>query len=491
MKHSIAISLETGAKLLLGFVTTLWLTGSLAAGLAGTKPEHHTLAGEKGAQGLMEFPEPPKLPSERETDWLLKLSEAWRAHPATCSRVDTIRGGHQVEIAIHCVGKPSQRPLLVFVHGILADYRTWRLVAGQLADDYEIWLVDLPGCGDSDAPDPGSTEADGYSASAMAERILQALEKSLAMRPDLAQRRIILVGHSLGGMTCLRMLSDPNLRLRHGALHSQIDGAVLMSTCNFEVNSVPAFFVPLLGLTGFKVSAAKFLGLFEPAVRDLVQRRFFVPECATAEQAELFAHMLADRHHRRATQAMLLQTVPFDPRSERPRWPAMCRMAQDCATITNRVLVVWGEWDEALPSSMGHALKDTIPGAKLVVIPGRGHSLTVEEPIRCAALVREFADVKEPGTLEQPPVLKLSLSSGSPVGSLSQRNGPRTVPVRSMHPSPGAWDNIVAPYCFVCAANRDGSRSGNTAKIRPAESNARLLPWKKALASPQSIVVEY
>ncbi len=418
MKYVIGNPLRRGAKLILAMLSTWWLSGLPTAVTAAVQPQPYVLAGAKGAQALTAFPEPPKLPPERATPWLFELDEAWRAHPVSCCHVNTVRQGHQLSIAVHCLGKASQRPLLVFVHGILADYRTWHLVAGQLAEDYEIWLVDLPGCGDSDAPDPRSIEEDGYSASAMAERVLQALEQRLGTSPGQEQRRIILVGHSMGGMTCLRMLSDPDVRRRHASLLGQIEGAVLMSTCNFEVNSVPAFFLPLLNLTGFKVSAAKILGLFDPAVRELVQRRFFIPECATAEQAELFSHMLADGRHRRATQAMLVQTVPFDQKSGRPVWEVMNRMAEDCTTITQRVLVVWGQWDEALPSSMGNSLKDTILGAKLVVIPRRGHSLTVEEPVGCAALIRHFASGKEQRNSNHLPVFNVSPPSGDPVQSL-------------------------------------------------------------------------
>ena len=52
---------------------------------------------------------------------------------------------------------------------------------------------------------------------------------------------------------------------------------------------------------------------------------------------------------------------------------------------------MWGEWDEALSSSMGHELKDEIPGATLIEIPERGHSLPMEEPGLCAGLIPRCA----------------------------------------------------------------------------------------------------
>lgn len=371
---------------------------------------------ERGAQGLMEFPKPKLLPSERDAEWLRTLNDAWQGCGKTTYRINTRRAGHDLRVAVHCLTPHREGPLLLFVHGILTDHSTWRYIAGPLSAQYEVWLVDLPGCGDSDAPAPGSLEPDGYSATAMAERLFQALEQRLAALPtNSPPRRIVLVGHSLGGMVCLRMLSAPELRRRHRSFLAQLDRAVLMSTSDFEVNSIPPPFVPLLALAGWKVSAGAGLGLFDSAVRETVRNGYFVSECATVEQQAMSGHMLGNGAHRRAVQAMLRESVPFDPKTHRPDWPAMMRLAQDCALVDKPVLVIWGEWDEALPCCMGHQLKDKLHRATLVTIPGRGHSLPGEDPVRCAALIREFVQGLPPGTLR--PDLAVNVYAGTPVAA--------------------------------------------------------------------------
>ena len=381
---------------------------------------------ERGAQALMQFPKPKPLPSDRDTQWLRTLNDAWQISPKTTYRLRTVRAGHDLSVAVHCLAPRPERPLVLLVHGVLTDHRTWRHIAGPLSSQYEVWLVDLPGCGDSDAPSPGSLEADGYSATAMGERILQAVEQRLAAAGTKgARRRIVLAGHSLGGMVCLRMLSAPEARERHAGILAQVDGAVLMSTSDFEVNSVPTCFVPLLRLAGWKVAVGQGLGLFDPAVREMTRNGYFARECATVEQETVLGHMLSKRAHRLAIQAILRQSVPFDAKTHRPDWPAMTRLAHECAQVDKPVLVIWGEWDEVLPSSMGHQLKDKLHRATLVTIPGRGHSLPGDDPIRCAALINEFIEGLPPGSLR--PDLAVNVYPGGESGAANSPSNKRSV----------------------------------------------------------------
>jgi pimeloyl-ACP methyl ester carboxylesterase len=263
-------------------------------------------------------------------------------------------------------------------------------VAAELAGDCELWLVDLPGSGESDAPAPGAIEPDGYSPTAMGDRVWQALEQCLEAEVGTARRSLTLVGHSLGGTVSIRMLSAPELRARHAAMIRRVGRAVLVAPCDLAVNAMPPSFKGLLGLSGLKVGAGEFLGMFEPAVRDLVRTGCQVPESATEERVASFAHALADRRHREAARAMLLQAVPFDLKKGRPLWRSIAPLINDYASIAVPVLLVHGEWDETLYSGMGHKLRDEVPGAILVKVPERGHALPTEDPHVCAELILRF-----------------------------------------------------------------------------------------------------
>lgn len=82
------------------------------------------------------------LPSEREVPWLSKLGRACDALPARTIRVNTRRDRYNVGIAVQQLGSPTDAPVLIFLHGVLADKGTWRYVAGALGKDHEIWLID-------------------------------------------------------------------------------------------------------------------------------------------------------------------------------------------------------------------------------------------------------------------------------------------------------------------------------------------------------------
>ena len=92
-------------------------------------------------------------------------------------------------------------PPLVLIHGLASSRRCWDLVVDDLARDFTVYAVDLPGHGDSD-PIPGQAET-------------PATEMARAVGAFLDQRdidRAHLVGNSLGGWTALEAAADGRAR---------------------------------------------------------------------------------------------------------------------------------------------------------------------------------------------------------------------------------------------------------------------------------------
>jgi pimeloyl-ACP methyl ester carboxylesterase len=381
---------ETTAKALAGALAMLILALESASAATTATPQRHADPCERGATRLRDQSAPERLPSETNNPVLAPLVGAWNRFPPELRHYSTIRSNHTFNIAIHIVRPAPGKPVLVCIHGILADYLMWEYITAALADDYELWLVDLPGCGDSDAPKPSAIEPDGYSPTAMGDRVWQALRQCLAAEGDAPPRHITLVGHSLGGTVVIRMLSAPELQVRYAAEQRRIDRTVLFAPCDQAINAVPPSFLTLLGLKGWMVTVGDVLGVFDAKVRDLTRRNFQVPEFATIERQERFAHALGHSEHREAAKAILRQFTPFDPKTLRPIWPEIDRLVADYRNIRIPVLIVHGAWDETLTSDMGHALKDHIPGAMLVEVPGRSHSLPTEDPMKCSALIQRF-----------------------------------------------------------------------------------------------------
>jgi pimeloyl-ACP methyl ester carboxylesterase len=64
-------------------------------------------------------------------------------------------------------------------------------------------------------------------------------------------------------------------------------------------------------------------------------------------------------------------------------------------------LVLWGEYDGVTSRQEAEQLRDAIPGAKLVVIPGAGHVSNQEQPALFNAAVRQFLADVQPETVER------------------------------------------------------------------------------------------
>jgi pimeloyl-ACP methyl ester carboxylesterase len=89
---------------------------------------------------------------------------------------------------------------IVLVHGLGSSREDWLPTARRLARHYSVTLVDLPGHGEADMPEPFSLE-----------RAVAALDQALAETPGGPP---ILVGHSLGGLVAAAEALDHPERVR-------------------------------------------------------------------------------------------------------------------------------------------------------------------------------------------------------------------------------------------------------------------------------------
>ncbi|TXI20243.1 MAG: alpha/beta hydrolase [Roseateles sp.] len=95
---------------------------------------------------------------------------------------------------------PSGKPLLHFLHGNGFCGRVYEPLLQALAVDFDLWLCDAPGHGDSE-PAP---HFPGWNACASA-----ALEAFQAGRAAYGDVRCIAVGHSFGGVQTALLLAEP------------------------------------------------------------------------------------------------------------------------------------------------------------------------------------------------------------------------------------------------------------------------------------------
>jgi pimeloyl-ACP methyl ester carboxylesterase len=127
-------------------------------------------------------------------------------------------GGHEIagpdgsRLHMDEQGASSGKPALVLTHGWALDSEAWYYARRQLGEQYRLILWDLPGLGRSTQP------ADGrYTVERLAEDLLAVIEAS-------GERRVTLVGHSIGGMMMLTLC-----RL-HPDIGRRVNGLVFVDT---------------------------------------------------------------------------------------------------------------------------------------------------------------------------------------------------------------------------------------------------------------------
>lgn len=106
---------------------------------------------------------------------------------------------------------PAEGPIIVFTHGWGMDLTFWDYAKQDLADRFQLVMWDLPGLGRSKPPAGGEIAVANFAA-------------DLAGLIATLDRPVVLVGHSIGGMTLQTLVRD------HPAAMARVAGIVLLNT---------------------------------------------------------------------------------------------------------------------------------------------------------------------------------------------------------------------------------------------------------------------
>ena len=86
-----------------------------------------------------------------------------------------------------------------------------------------------------------------------------------------------------------------------------------------------------------------------------------------------------------------VQQVRAQEAAARLLWPVGdTRLARRLHRVTQPVLLVFGEQDRVLPASYRQRFQESLPRARLEVVPGAGHLVDLDAPQALAHLVEEF-----------------------------------------------------------------------------------------------------
>jgi pimeloyl-ACP methyl ester carboxylesterase len=285
-----------------------------------------------------------------------------------------LRGPDALRLAVESYGPPDARQLLL-VHGWTNTGRVWHEQVAALADRFRVVTYDQPGHGRSSPP-----RSRRYTLDLLGDALGTVIEQATGPRP------LVLVGHSLGGMTVLNLLAR-----RRELVADRLVGVALLSTSS-NARAESAIFE--LGLSG----AARFERLVRiaiPWLRDprvyelsgriysassdlsyLVTRWWATGPAASPEVVDLTEQLVLDS----------------DPDIIAGLTEAILGVDEDrgLAALTVPTRIVVGDHDRLTPASLARRMAGRAPAARLVELPDVGHMVPLEAPAAVNAILEEL-----------------------------------------------------------------------------------------------------
>ncbi|HEV8447252.1 MAG TPA: alpha/beta hydrolase [Gemmatimonadaceae bacterium] len=247
---------------------------------------------------------------------------------------------------------------ILLVHGFGTCSFLWREVGPELASaNRTAFAVDLFGYGESDRP--FDAQFGIASQSDYLDHALTALRLTKAT----------IVGVDLGGAVAMHLAySRPE----------RVERLVLVNPIAFD--EVPADDVKMLqrNTARFAIRVSRGLLGAAPLVRELLERSVAAPD---KMPDHLVARYMAPYVGQEGLNHLLSLARAVDGEDMLD-----VELGQlDCPT-----LIVWGDQDRFLSPKMADRLADTIPGSRLVRLPGTGRLVPEEAPETLANMILEF-----------------------------------------------------------------------------------------------------
>jgi pimeloyl-ACP methyl ester carboxylesterase len=290
----------------------------------------------------------------------------------------TVVHGHRAAYSVAGVAGEG-RPVLLLVHGLAGDRRTWDPVLDRLGEWAHVIAPDLPGHGDSE-PAGGDCSIPGYAA------YLRDLLRLLDIGP------VTVVGHSLGGGVAMQLtylfptLVERLVLVDAGGLGPEVSPMLRAATLPGAELVLPVISSPpVRAVARWTGTALSWVGApVRPGVAELARG---VGGLAAPTARRAFLRTV------RTSLDLRGQTVD----------------ARDRLYLTALLptLVVWGQRDTIIPVRHGVAMHEAAPGSELEIMEGAGHFPHLDEPKRFEALIRSFVARTEGARVTDADVAKL------------------------------------------------------------------------------------
>jgi pimeloyl-ACP methyl ester carboxylesterase len=292
----------------------------------------------------------------------------------SADRTALVKTDDDVLLAVEEIG-PADAPLtVVFVHGYTLSMASWtfqrRTLAAELATenghrpDARLVFYDQRGHGSS-----GRGHSENSTIDQLARDLSAVLEARVPRGP------VVLVGHSMGGMTIMGLAA-----LRPDLFGPKVAAVALISTSSGNLADL-TFGLPEL-LTRVRAAVfpvAAWTMRRRPAFAERT-RRMAADIVSAATRALSFASSDVDRALVHYVDAMIAGT-PVDVIAE--FYPALAGLDETGSLKPLRAiptLVLTGDKDKLIPKEHSEHIVEELPDAEFVVVPDAGHLVLLEKP---------------------------------------------------------------------------------------------------------------
>lgn len=268
-----------------------------------------------------------------------------------------------VEVHGHSVAyrRAGEGEVVVLIHGLAGNSRTWKDVMPMLSRTYDVIAPDLLGHGESAKP------MGDYSLGAHASGL-----RDLLLTLDVPSATI--VGHSFGGGVAMQLayqypeLCERLVLVGSGGLGRDVSWLLRLLTLPLAEQTMPLFFPRWV--TGPGTATSRFLrkrGLHAPRLGEMWRS---YTSLAGAENRKAFVRTI--------------RTV-IEPGGQ-----SVCALDRLYLAAHVPTLIVWGEDDRIIPVTHAHVAHEAIPGSRIEILPDIGHFAHTESPERFLEVLTDF-----------------------------------------------------------------------------------------------------
>jgi pimeloyl-ACP methyl ester carboxylesterase len=289
-------------------------------------------------------------------------------------RMVTLAAGERVHVAETPPSVQNDRKELVLcVHGMSGAATNWTDFMAELAQDFDLAAVDLPGSGLS--PPPAAKR--GYSIRALAGTVTRLIE-ALDSGP------VHLAGNSMGGAVAIRVAASRPDLLRTLTLVSPVlpDLLIRPELLRFPVAALPGIGEWLMRRTQLVPAENRVAGVLATCYDDpgAVHPDRFMLDVAELKRRDALDYSATSLS--RAARTIVAENLS-------PRRYSLWRAAE---RITVPALVTFGSRDRLVNPRLAAPARRAFRDATVMVLPRTGHVAQMERPQLVAQLFREMVD---------------------------------------------------------------------------------------------------